>query len=76
MIEATVCGTPVIAHRSGSAPEVIDEGVIGLIVYGEEQAIEAVRKVGRRDRRRFAPASKNASSRAAWRRNTKLGIAN
>ena len=30
MIESMACGTPVIAYRSGSVPEVIDEGVIGL----------------------------------------------
>jgi glycosyltransferase involved in cell wall biosynthesis len=32
MIEAIACGTPVIAFRCGSVPEVIDDGVSGLIV--------------------------------------------
>jgi glycosyltransferase involved in cell wall biosynthesis len=31
MIEAMACGTPVIAYRSGSVPEVIDDGVTGLV---------------------------------------------
>src|SRR3954470_14361184 len=31
MIEAMACGTPVIAFRSGSVPEVIDHGVSGLV---------------------------------------------
>ena len=52
MIEAMACGTPVIAFRSGSVPEVVDDGVTGFIVEGEEQAIEAVKKVVRLDRRK------------------------
>ncbi len=43
MIEAMACGTPVLAYRRGSAPEVIDEGVTGFIVDGFE---EAVRQMG------------------------------
>lgn len=52
MIEAMACGTPVIAYRSGSVPEVVEDGLTGFIVDGEEQAIEAVRKVVRLDRRK------------------------
>ena len=51
MIEAMACGTPVIAYRSGSVPEVVEDGVTGFIVDGEEQAIAAVNQVGRLDRR-------------------------
>jgi glycosyltransferase involved in cell wall biosynthesis len=32
MIEAMACGTPVIAFRSGSTPEVIDDGVTDFLV--------------------------------------------
>ena len=32
MIEAMACGTPVIAFRRGSAPEVIEDGVSGFLV--------------------------------------------
>ncbi len=53
MIEAMACGTPVIAYRSGSVPEVVEDGVTGFIVDGEEQAIEAVGKAGRLDRSRI-----------------------
>jgi len=43
MIEAMACGTPVLAFRAGSVPEVIDDGITGLIV---ESVPEAVRKMG------------------------------
>jgi glycosyltransferase involved in cell wall biosynthesis len=43
MIEAMACGTPVIAFRSGSVPEVIEDGVTGFIVESEEEAIETIR---------------------------------
>jgi glycosyltransferase involved in cell wall biosynthesis len=52
MIEAMACGTPVIAFRSGSVPEVIDEGVTGFVVNDEEQAVQAVSRLGNLDRRR------------------------
>jgi glycosyltransferase involved in cell wall biosynthesis len=52
MIEAMACGTPVIAYRHGSVPEIIDEGVTGFIVENQEQAIEAARSIDRIDRRR------------------------
>jgi glycosyltransferase involved in cell wall biosynthesis len=52
MIEAMACGTPVIAYRSGSVPEVIEDGVTGFIVNNEEEAICAVRELSRLDRRK------------------------
>jgi glycosyltransferase involved in cell wall biosynthesis len=51
MIEALACGTPVVAFRGGSVPEVIDEGRTGFIVDNVRDAIEAVRCVERLDRR-------------------------
>jgi glycosyltransferase involved in cell wall biosynthesis len=45
MIEAMACGTPVIAFRCGSVPEVIEDGASGFIVSDVEQAVEAVRHV-------------------------------
>jgi glycosyltransferase involved in cell wall biosynthesis len=50
MIEALACGTPVIAYRSSSVPEVIEDGVTGFIVDGEQEAVEAVRQLPRLDR--------------------------
>jgi glycosyltransferase involved in cell wall biosynthesis len=53
MIEAMACGTPVIAFRAGSVPEVIDDGVTGFIVDSEEEAVQAVRLVGKLSRRKI-----------------------
>jgi glycosyltransferase involved in cell wall biosynthesis len=52
MIEAMACGTPVIAYRRGSVPEVVDHGVTGLIVETIEEAVGAVRRVGKLSRKR------------------------
>jgi glycosyltransferase involved in cell wall biosynthesis len=50
MIEAMACGTPVIAFRRGSVPEVIEDGVSGFIVDSEEEAIAAINRLDRLDR--------------------------
>ena len=50
MIEAMACGTPVIAFNCGSVPEVVDEGVTGMIVETVEEAVEAVDRLGTIDR--------------------------
>jgi glycosyltransferase involved in cell wall biosynthesis len=46
MIEAFACGTPVIAYRRGSVPEVVEEGRTGFIVDGLEAAVSAVGRIG------------------------------
>jgi glycosyltransferase involved in cell wall biosynthesis len=45
MIEALACGTPVIAWRNGSVPEVIEDDVTGFVVDSVEEAVEAVNRV-------------------------------
>jgi glycosyltransferase involved in cell wall biosynthesis len=52
MIEAMACGTPVLAYRAGAVPEVIDEGVTGMIVDNIDQARIALAQVAALDRRR------------------------
>jgi glycosyltransferase involved in cell wall biosynthesis len=52
MIEAMACGTPVIAFRSGSVPEVIEDGVTGFIVDGRQEAVEALKRLNQLDRRK------------------------
>jgi glycosyltransferase involved in cell wall biosynthesis len=52
MIEAMACGTPVIAWRRGSVPEIIDHGVTGFIVDNEAEAIDAIKRIPTLDRAR------------------------
>lgn len=52
MIEAMACGTPVIAYRMGSVPEVMEPGHTGYVVEGLDDAVEAVRRVSQLSRRR------------------------
>jgi len=40
MIEAMACGTPVIAIRRGSVPEVVDSGVTGWICRDVDEMAE------------------------------------
>ncbi len=50
MIEAMACGTPIIALRNGSVPEVVDDGVTGFIVDDEATAARAAGQVHLLDR--------------------------
>ncbi|BDV37457.1 glycosyl transferase [Methylocystis bryophila] len=50
MIEAMACGTPVIAHRRGSVPEIIEHGVSGFIVDSLEEAVAAAGAIDGLDR--------------------------
>jgi glycosyltransferase involved in cell wall biosynthesis len=52
MIEAMSCGTPVLAYRAGFVPEIIDEGVTGMIVDNIDQARIAMVQVAALDRRK------------------------
>jgi glycosyltransferase involved in cell wall biosynthesis len=51
MIEAMACGTPVIAFRRGSIPEVVDESKSGFIVDNVEEAVAAIKNIHQLDRR-------------------------
>lgn len=42
VVEAMACGTPVVAYRRGSMPEVIDTGVTGFVVESVAEAVAAV----------------------------------
>lgn len=50
LIEAMSCGTPCIAWRAGSVPEVVDHGVSGFIVDSIDEAVDALRRVSMLDR--------------------------
>jgi glycosyltransferase involved in cell wall biosynthesis len=45
MIESMACGTPVIAWRNGSVPEVMVDGVTGFVVDSVEEAVQALDRV-------------------------------
>jgi glycosyltransferase involved in cell wall biosynthesis len=45
MIEALACGTPVVAFRNGSTPEVITDGKTGFLVSTLEEAATAVNRI-------------------------------
>jgi hypothetical protein len=51
MIEAMSTGTPVIAWRNGSVPEVVEDGLTGEIADSVEAAAKATRRIARLDRR-------------------------
>ena len=50
MIEALACGTPVIAFRRGSVPEIISDGQTGFLVDSVEAAAQAVGRIAEIDR--------------------------
>jgi len=52
MIEAMACGTPIIAFRRGSVPEVVDHGVTGFIVDDEQEGLQAIKRLPELDRSR------------------------
>jgi glycosyltransferase involved in cell wall biosynthesis len=65
MPEALACGTPVLALRRGSVPEVLGDGETAFIRDGEDELVAAARRIGELDRarcraeaeRRFSPAA-------------------
>lgn len=50
VIESMACGTPVIAYRRGSMPELIVDGVTGYLVDSFDQAVAAIERIGEIDR--------------------------
>lgn len=52
MIEAMACGTPVLAFRRGSVPEIIDPGITGMIVDSVDEAVRTLPRVLTLDRRK------------------------
>ena len=52
LIESMACGTPVVAFRRGSVPEIIDDGISGCIVEDVDEAVDAVFRAVALDRAR------------------------
>jgi glycosyltransferase involved in cell wall biosynthesis len=51
VVESMACGTPVVAFRTGSMPEIVDDGVTGYVVDDTARAVAAVELAARLDRR-------------------------
>jgi glycosyltransferase involved in cell wall biosynthesis len=69
MIEAMACGTPVVAFRRGSVPEVMTQGVTGYVVDDVAGAVDAVAKAAALDRRACRAAFEARYSAATMVRN-------
>ena len=52
LIEALACGTPVLAYRRGSIPEIIEHGITGFVSENLSEMVAAVDQLGQIDRRR------------------------
>jgi len=52
MTEAMATGTPVIGFNRGSVPEVIKDGVTGLVVKDDKEMIKAMKKIDMIDRKK------------------------
>ncbi|WP_322009806.1 glycosyltransferase family 4 protein [Paraburkholderia sp. J12] len=69
MIEAMACGTPVIAFKRGSVPEVIDNGVSGFVVEDEIGAVAAVKRLSTLPREKVRAAFEARFSSKVMARN-------
>lgn len=68
MIESMVCGTPVVALRNGAVPEVVLDGVTGIICDRPEElpdALEAVTAIDAGACRRHVEVNFSAARMAA-----------
>ena len=45
LIESLACGTPVVAYRRGSIPEIIDDGVTGFVCDNLDEMVSAIDRV-------------------------------
>jgi glycosyltransferase involved in cell wall biosynthesis len=50
VVEAMLCGTPVVAYDRGSMPEIVDDGVTGVLAHDVDSAVGAVRRATGLDR--------------------------
>ena len=70
MLEAMACGTPVLAFRCGSVPEIVEDRLTGRIVSSIEEAAQAVPELLALDRNAIRARFEHRSPRSAWHRIT------
>jgi glycosyltransferase involved in cell wall biosynthesis len=63
LLEAQACGTPVVTYRSGGAPEMVDDGVTGLVVPERDiraltDAVGQILALSGREHRRMSEAAR------------------
>jgi glycosyltransferase involved in cell wall biosynthesis len=61
--EAMMCGTPVIAFKRGSMPELVEEGKTGFLVKDVSQAVQAIDKINTLDRNYISRYARSKFSR-------------
>ncbi len=50
VVESMLCGTPVVAYARGSMPEIIEDGVTGVLADSVDSAVEGVKRAVQLDR--------------------------
>ena len=63
MVEALACGTPVIATRRGSVPEIVQNGINGFTVQNVDEAVRAVERLGEVSRKQVREYAEQHFSR-------------
>jgi glycosyltransferase involved in cell wall biosynthesis len=62
MVECMVAGTPTLALRSGSTPELIEDGVTGFLAEDVDGLVEAAKRIDQIDRVRCAEVARERFS--------------
>jgi glycosyltransferase involved in cell wall biosynthesis len=62
MVECMVAGTPILALRVGSTPELIEEGVTGFLADDVDELVEGANRLDQIDRVRCATVARERFS--------------